>query len=44
MKPLHELLDEAMALKEVDREGWKRVGIELPESVAAHSWAGKRAM
>ena len=28
----------AMALKEVDRAGWKRVGVSRPESVAAHSW------
>ena len=28
----------ALALKHTDREGWKRVGIEAPESVAAHSW------
>lgn len=25
-------------LKSIDRAGWKRVGIEHPESVAAHSW------
>ena len=25
-------------LKSLQREGWKRVGIELPESVASHSW------
>ena len=29
---------EAVGLKDVDREGWKRVGIARPESVAAHSW------
>ncbi len=29
---------EAMALKEVDRAGWLRAGVERPESVAAHSW------
>lgn len=28
----------AMALKDVDRAGWKRVGVAHPESVAAHSW------
>jgi putative hydrolase of HD superfamily len=28
----------AMGLKEVDRAGWKRVGVARPESVAAHSW------
>lgn len=33
-----ELLVEALGLKEVDRAGWKRVGIEAPESVADHSW------
>lgn len=31
-------LAEALALKEVARAGWLRVGIETPESVAAHSW------
>lgn len=35
MKP--ELI-EALALKDVARAGWLRVGIESPESVAAHSW------
>lgn len=29
---------EAFQLKHVDRAGWKRVGLEAPESVAAHSW------
>lgn len=33
-----ELAREAMALKAVDRAGWKRVGVQHPESVAAHSW------
>ncbi|MES2640123.1 MAG: HD domain-containing protein [Myxococcota bacterium] len=33
-----ELAREAMALKAVDRAGWKRVGVAFPESVAAHSW------
>lgn len=28
----------SLALKAVDRAGWKRVGIADPESVAAHSW------
>ncbi|HNC96206.1 MAG TPA: HD domain-containing protein [Myxococcota bacterium] len=32
------LLSAALALKGLDRAGWKRVGIERPESVAAHSW------
>lgn len=31
------LLD-ALALKDVARAGWLRVGIASPESVAAHSW------
>jgi len=35
---LRALLLEAMALKDVQREGWKRHGINSPESVAAHSW------
>ena len=29
---------EAIVLKDVERAGWLRVGIEAPESVAAHSW------
>jgi putative hydrolase of HD superfamily len=29
---------EAVRLKELDRAGWKRVGVAHPESVAAHSW------
>lgn len=33
-----ELAREAMELKEVDRAGWKRIGVTHPESVAAHSW------
>jgi putative hydrolase of HD superfamily len=32
------LAREAMALKDVDRAGWKRIGVTHPESVAAHSW------
>lgn len=32
------LAREAMGLKEVDRAGWKRIGVTHPESVAAHSW------
>lgn len=32
------MLARATALKHVDRAGWKRVGIEAPESVAAHSY------
>ena len=31
-------LVEALGLKHVDRAGWLRVGVEAPESVAAHSW------
>jgi putative hydrolase of HD superfamily len=38
MKPAAELLREAYGLKELDRAGWLRVGVEAPESVAAHSW------
>lgn len=33
-----ELLTEALALKELHRAGWKRVGIVEPESVADHSF------
>ena len=29
---------EAVALKRLARAGWRRVGIESPESVAAHTW------
>lgn len=29
---------EAFALKALDRAGWLRVGVDRPESVAAHSW------
>ena len=32
------LLHEAFALKDIKRAGWTRIGIEQPESVAAHSW------
>ena len=32
------LLLEAVALKALDRAGWRRVGLEPVESVAAHSW------
>lgn len=32
------VLLEAIALKDVARAGWLRVGVERPESVAAHSW------
>lgn len=27
-----------LALKDLDRAGWVRVGVDRPESVAAHSW------
>ena len=29
---------EALALKDLPRAGWLRVGVDSPESVAAHSW------
>ena len=32
------LIAEAFKLKAVARAGWLRIGIEHPESVAAHSW------
>ncbi len=32
------LAQEAMRLKEVDRAGWKRIGVTHPECVAGHSW------
>ena len=35
---MNSLLLEAMQLKQVDRAGWLRAGIEHPESVAAHTW------
>ena len=35
---VRERLLEALALKEVTRAGWLRVGVAEPESVAAHSW------
>ncbi len=38
MSALARLLEAAYPLKHVDRAGWLRVGIEQPESVAAHSW------
>jgi putative hydrolase of HD superfamily len=31
-------LAEAIALKDLPRAGWLRVGVDAPESVAAHSW------
>jgi putative hydrolase of HD superfamily len=34
---LDALLD-ALRLKSIDRAGWRRKGLERPESVAAHSW------
>ena len=38
MSALARLLLSAYPLKRVERAGWLRVGIEQPESVAAHSW------
>lgn len=38
MSPPPRGLREALGLKAVDRAGWLRVGVERPESVAAHSW------
>lgn len=38
MKDWLELLLKAGELKRIEREGWKRVGIENPESVADHSF------
>ena len=35
---MKQLLQEALLLKELDRAGWKRAGIDSPESVAAHTW------
>jgi putative hydrolases of HD superfamily len=35
---LSALLDEALGLKGLARAGWGRVGIDNPESVAAHAW------
>lgn len=35
---MSDLLDRVLALKDLDRAGWKRAGINAPESVAAHSW------
>lgn len=35
---LRDALIEALALKELPRAGWVRVGVPSPESVAAHSW------
>lgn len=31
-------LIDVLALKQVDRAGWVRVGVDRPESVAAHAW------
>jgi putative hydrolase of HD superfamily len=38
LETLRHALRRALSLKEVDRAGWLRVGVEAPESVAAHSW------
>jgi putative hydrolase of HD superfamily len=35
---LRERLLELLALKALPRAGWVRVGVPVPESVAAHSW------
>jgi putative hydrolase of HD superfamily len=35
---MKDLLDEVLHLKALPRAGWLRVGIDNPESVAAHSW------
>lgn len=35
---LRAALREALALKDLPRAGWVRVGVRGPESVAAHSW------
>lgn len=39
MTPLASLLTSILTLKELDRAGWRRIGIDHPESVAAHSWS-----
>ena len=36
--PRRAALLEALRLKELPRAGWARVGVQSPESVAAHSW------
>lgn len=38
MRNLRDRLIEVLALKDLRRAGWSRVGIAEPESVAAHSW------
>lgn len=35
---MSDLFLDALALKDLERAGWRRAGIEQPESVAAHSW------
>ncbi len=35
---LRQILLETLRLKELERTGWVRAGVEAPESVAAHSW------
>lgn len=35
---MRERLLEALALKDLPRAGWVRVGVQAPESVAAHAW------
>lgn len=38
MSDVRERLLEALRLKDLPRAGWVRIGVERPESVAAHSW------
>lgn len=38
LKRIRAGLLEALTLKELPRAGWLRVGVQAPESVAAHSW------
>ena len=35
---MSDLFLDALALKDLERAGWRRVGLKQPESVAAHSW------
>lgn len=35
---MSDLFLNALALKDLERAGWRRVGLKQPESVAAHSW------
>lgn len=38
MRELRARLVEVLALKDLRRSGWVRIGVKEPESVAAHSW------